>query len=81
MWSRCAVLPLAAPGLSVGAPSGVSAGVVGITLLAAALHAAWNAIAHGVSDRLVGFALIGTAYTVVGGVAALVLWFMINRDG
>ena len=30
-------------------------------------------MAHGVSDRLVGFALIGVAYTVVGGVGALVL--------
>ena len=37
------------------------------------LHAVWNAVAHGASDRLVGFALIGVAYTVVGGVGALVL--------
>ena len=37
------------------------------------LHAVWNAIAHAVSDRLLGFALIGLAYVVVGGVAALVL--------
>lgn len=34
---------------------------MGITLLAAVLHATWNAVAHGVSDRLVGFALIGVA--------------------
>jgi len=33
------------------------------------LHAVWNAIAHAVSDRLLGFALIGLAYVVVGGVA------------
>ena len=59
--------------LAAGAPSGVSGGVVGITLLAAVLHAIWNAVAHGVSDRLVGFALIGVAYTVVCGVGALVL--------
>jgi drug/metabolite transporter (DMT)-like permease len=47
--------------------------VVGITLLAAVLHAVWNAIAHAVPDRLVGFALIGLAYVVVGGVGVLVL--------
>lgn len=44
-----------------------------LTLLAAFLHAAWNAVAHGVPDRLVGFALIGTTYVVVGGGAALAL--------
>jgi drug/metabolite transporter (DMT)-like permease len=53
--------------------SGVPAGVVAITLVAAVLHAVWNAIAHGVPDRLVGFALIGVAYTVIGGVTALVV--------
>jgi drug/metabolite transporter (DMT)-like permease len=37
------------------------------------LHAVWNAIAHAISDRLLGFALIGLAYVVVGGVVALVL--------
>jgi drug/metabolite transporter (DMT)-like permease len=47
--------------------------VVAITLLAAVLHAVWNAIAHAISDRLLGFALIGLAYVVVGGVVALVL--------
>jgi drug/metabolite transporter (DMT)-like permease len=46
---------------------------VAITLLAAVLHAVWNAVAHAVSDRLLGFALIGLAYVVVGGVGALVL--------
>ncbi|MEJ2866807.1 DMT family transporter [Actinomycetospora sp. OC33-EN08] len=51
----------------------MSAGIVSITLLAAVLHATWNAIAHGVSDRLVGFALIGLSYVVVGGAGALVL--------
>jgi drug/metabolite transporter (DMT)-like permease len=51
----------------------VSAAVITITLLAAVLHATWNAIAHGVADRLVGFALIGLSYVVVGGGAALVL--------
>ena len=53
--------------------SGVPAGVVAITLVAAVLHAVWNAIAHAVPDRLVGFALIGVAYTVIGGVTALVV--------
>jgi drug/metabolite transporter (DMT)-like permease len=55
------------------ASSGLPAGVVAITLVAAVLHAVWNAIAHGVPDRLVGFALIGLAYTVIGGVTALVV--------
>ncbi len=67
------VLSVATADLAAGGPSGVSGGVVGITLVAAVLHAVWNAVAHGVSDRLVGFALIGVAYTVVGGVGALVL--------
>src|SRR5690349_3240933 len=58
---------------SEAGPSGLSAGVVGITLVAAVLHAVWNAVAHGISDRLVGFALIGLAYVGAGGIAALVL--------
>lgn len=33
--------------------------IVAAVLLAALLHAAWNAIAHGITDRLLGFALIG----------------------
>jgi drug/metabolite transporter (DMT)-like permease len=59
--------------LSASTTPGLSASTVAITLLAAVLHAAWNAVAHAVPDRLVGFALIGTAYVVVGGAAALVL--------
>ncbi|MCD2186683.1 EamA family transporter [Actinomycetospora soli] len=51
----------------------MSPAVIALTLLAAVLHATWNAIAHGVADRLVGFALIGLSYVVVGGGAALVL--------
>jgi drug/metabolite transporter (DMT)-like permease len=39
--------------------------VVAAVLLAAVLHAAWNAIAHAVTDRLVGFALLGVAMTVI----------------
>jgi drug/metabolite transporter (DMT)-like permease len=51
----------------------MSGGVIAITLVAAVLHAVWNAVAHAVADRLVGFALIGVAYVVVGGIGALVL--------
>ena len=40
----------------------MSLSVIAITLFAAVLHAVWNAIAHGVDDRLVGFALIGLSY-------------------
>jgi drug/metabolite transporter (DMT)-like permease len=67
------VPPFATADLAAGGPFGVSGGILGITLVAAVLHAVWNAVAHGLSDRLVGFALIGVAYTVVGGVGALVL--------
>jgi drug/metabolite transporter (DMT)-like permease len=59
--------------LSLARPAGVSGGVVGLTLAAAVLHAVWNALAHGIGDRLVGFALIGLAYLAAGGIAALVL--------
>jgi drug/metabolite transporter (DMT)-like permease len=51
----------------------VSATVVGITLVAAVLHAVWNAVAHAAGDRLVGFALIGVSYVAAGGIAAVVL--------
>ncbi|WP_017557950.1 DMT family transporter [Nocardiopsis baichengensis] len=40
-------------------------------LTAALLHAAWNAIAHAVTDRLIGFALIGAAGTVAGAATAV----------
>lgn len=45
--------------------------VVPAVLGSAVLHASWNALAHGIRDRLVGFSLIGLAYT--GACAALVL--------
>jgi hypothetical protein len=48
---------------------------------AALLHAVWNAIAHGFADRLVGFALIGVAYTVICGIGALVLGAAVRRPG
>ena len=67
------MLALVTTDLAAGGPAGLSGGVVAITLVAAVLHAVWNAVAHAVSDRLVGFALIGVAYTVVCGVGALLL--------
>jgi drug/metabolite transporter (DMT)-like permease len=39
-------------------------------LVAALLHAAWNSIAHGIGDRLVGFAMIGVVDLVAGGAIA-----------
>ena len=49
----------------------MSAAVLAAVLLAAVLHAVWNALAHAIRDRLVGFALIGTAVTV--GAAVIVV--------
>ena len=42
--------------------------IVLAVLFAAVLHAIWNSLAHAVSDRLVGFALIGLV-DAVGGAA------------
>jgi drug/metabolite transporter (DMT)-like permease len=39
-------------------------------LAAALLHAAWNSIAHGIGDRLIGFAMIGVVDLVGGGALA-----------
>ena len=50
--------------------SGIPAAVVPVVLLAALLHATWNAMAHAVPDRLIAFALIGTAYLIAGGAIA-----------
>jgi drug/metabolite transporter (DMT)-like permease len=44
--------------------------MIAAVLAAAVLHAAWNSIAHGIGDRLIGFALIGVADLVGGGVLA-----------
>jgi drug/metabolite transporter (DMT)-like permease len=41
-------------------------------LAAAVLHAAWNSIAHGIGDRLIGFAMIGVVDVVGGGVLAAI---------
>jgi drug/metabolite transporter (DMT)-like permease len=68
-----AVLSFSSTAQAAGAVSGATPGVVGLTLVAAVLHAVWNAVAHAVPDRLVGFALIGMTYTVVCGVAVLFL--------
>jgi drug/metabolite transporter (DMT)-like permease len=53
-----------------GHPS-VPPGVLAAVLLAAAMHATWNAIAHASADRLANFALIGIAMTVGGAVLVL----------
>jgi drug/metabolite transporter (DMT)-like permease len=45
----------------------VSLSIVLAVLFSALLHATWNSLAHAVSDRLVGFALIGVADLVGGG--------------
>jgi drug/metabolite transporter (DMT)-like permease len=50
----------------------LSPAVVAAVLGAAVLHAAWNAIAHQTPDRLVGFAMMGVADVVGGGLLALV---------
>jgi drug/metabolite transporter (DMT)-like permease len=42
-----------------------------VVLFAAVLHASWNAIAHAIPDRLIGFALMGVTDVVVG--AAIVV--------
>ena len=54
------------------ATTSTSLSVVAAVLVAALLHATWNAIAHGVADRLVGFTLIEIATLVCGGAAVLV---------
>ncbi|GAB3439458.1 DMT family transporter [Streptomonospora sediminis] len=43
---------------------------VAAVLTAALLHAVWNAIAHSITDRLVGFALIGAGGMVFGALLA-----------
>jgi drug/metabolite transporter (DMT)-like permease len=51
--------------------SAVPAGVLPVILLAALLHATWNALAHAVPDRLIAFALIGSVYLVAGAALAV----------
>jgi drug/metabolite transporter (DMT)-like permease len=52
--------------------SGIPGAVVPVVLLAALLHATWNALAHAIPDRLIGFTLIGSTYLVAGGIMAAV---------
>jgi drug/metabolite transporter (DMT)-like permease len=56
----------------VASHSSVPFEVVAAVLLAAVLHAVWNAIAHASTDRLATFALIGIASTVCGAAMVLV---------
>ena len=56
----------------VASNSSVSVGVLVAVLSAAVLHATWNAIAHAITDRLAGFALIGAASMIGGAVIVLV---------
>ncbi|MFE2266139.1 EamA family transporter [Streptomyces griseosporeus] len=44
--------------------------VAGAVLLAAVTHASWNAIAHRIDDKLVGFTLIAGGGTLIGAVLA-----------
>jgi drug/metabolite transporter (DMT)-like permease len=46
--------------------------MIAAVLVAALLHAAWNTIAHGIGDRLIGFAMIGIVDLVGGGALAAV---------
>ncbi len=50
--------------LAVANPTSLPVAVVVAVLGAAVLHATWNAIAHAVTDRLVGFAVFGVVSTV-----------------
>lgn len=54
--------------------------VVVLVLLAAVLHAGWNAMAHAAADRLVGFALISVAYGVLGGALVVTTTGLGARD-
>ena len=54
--------------------------VVVLVLVAAVLHAGWNAIAHTAADRLVGFALISSAAFVIGGAVVLTQPMLDSHD-
>ncbi|WP_020575436.1 DMT family transporter [Actinopolymorpha alba] len=47
--------------------------VVGAVLVAAALHAVWNAIAKAIKDQRIASALIGSSYVPIAGVAVCFL--------
>jgi hypothetical protein len=57
--------------LSPPAASSPALSVAGAVLRAAVLHATWNALAHGLKDKLVTFALIGLAYTACSAAARI----------
>jgi drug/metabolite transporter (DMT)-like permease len=50
---------------AVASHASIPATVLGVVLFAAVLHASWNAIAHRITDLLVGFALMGVAVSAV----------------
>ena len=59
--------------MSAAAQAGSGVAVVPLVVLAAAvLHAVWNALAHRIEDKLVGFVLINLGYT---GCAAVLVCF------
>ncbi|HZZ49394.1 MAG TPA: EamA family transporter [Pseudonocardia sp.] len=57
--------------LAAHAGDGLTVPIMLAVLGAAVLHALWNSIAHVISDRLVGFGLIGLANSVGGGAIAV----------
>ena len=57
---------------SIASNAALPASVLVAVLLAAALHATWNAFAHASTDRLATFALIGVAASA-GGAAIIVV--------
>lgn len=55
--------------MSTGSQAGGGAAIVPVAVLAAAvLHAVWNALAHRIEDKLVGFVLIDLGYTCCAAV-------------
>ncbi|MBL8673056.1 MAG: EamA family transporter [Alphaproteobacteria bacterium] len=54
-------------------PHGMELWVAGMVLLAATLHASWNALIKVQGDRIVGIAVMNLAWLLPGGVAAAVL--------
>lgn len=55
-------------------------GVAAAVLLAAVTHAGWNAIAHRVTDKLVGLTLISGGGALIGGALALFAPFPATRS-
>ncbi|GHK02516.1 hypothetical protein SY2F82_43130 [Streptomyces sp. Y2F8-2] len=53
--------------------------VAGAVLLAAVTHASWNAIAHRITDKLVGFTLISGGGALIGLAIALFAAFPAAR--